>query len=167
MEKKHEDQDERYSAIAFEWKFPEFEKHDRGKDWYITAGIIAALLLVYAFVSLNFLFVVIILLTAFILYLYHIKEAEEVEFKITDTGLSVENRFYVWSEIKKFYIIYNPPSVKNLYFEFKSFTKPNLIVPMEHQNPLKAREYLLQFLEEDTEKEHEPTAHAIGRHLKI
>ena len=149
------------------WSFPELEKPERSKRWYIWTTLIGLLLLVFAVVSQNFLFGLIIILVAIILFAYHHKEIENVEFAILDDGIIVGEKFFRFSEIKNFWIIYEPPYVKNLYFEFKSSIKPRLTIPLNDINPVKVREILLEFLEEDISKETEPLSESIGKRLKL
>ncbi len=159
--------EEDYSEVIFEWPIPEFEKYERGKPWYIVTAIIGLLLVIYSFWTINILFLIVLGLVAFILYLFHIKEVEEIDFKIVDTGIEITHHFTPWKEIKEFYIIYEPPHVKNIYFEFKKFTKPTLVIPLQKQNPVRIRAYLLRYLIENIEQESEPVTHTMGRHLKI
>ena len=159
--------DSDYSKVVFSWIFPEFEKPQRGRLWYIITTLLGIFLVVYSIKEFNFLLLVIVILIVFILYLYHIKEVEDIDFKIVDTGIVVDNKFFMWKALKSFYIIYEPPKVKHLYFSFSSITRPILTVPLENQNPLKIREYLLEYLIEDIEKEREPLGQLIGRDLKL
>ena len=167
-----------YSEIHFEWNFPEFEQHERGKWWYICSTIVVATLVFYCIATFNFLFLVIVLLTSFIIYIYHEKEVEIIHCKITDSGIHVDRTFYMWKDISSFYIIYEPPRVKNLYLHIKMTSQPHwkwklpivnssLVVPLEDQDPLSIRQHLLLFAEEDLDKETEPLSHTIGRDLKL
>ena len=71
------------------------------------------------------------------------------------------------NEIKKFWIIYEPPAIKNLHLEVKSVFKPNLIIPLQNQNPVEVRKFLKEHLEEDLEQESESTIEALKRVLKF
>ncbi|HLD82109.1 MAG TPA: hypothetical protein VJA22_02815 [Patescibacteria group bacterium] len=156
-----------YNTVYYEWKFPEFDKPERKKGWFIISGLVAAALITYSIATYNFLFLVIILLVIFILYLYHVKEVEDIDFRITDNGIEVDNNFHVWKNLKSFSIIYEPPQVKNLYFDFHSVMRPHLVIPLQDTHPLAVRELLLQFLGEDLDRENEPFSHIIGRELKM
>lgn len=156
-----------YREIFFSWYFPEFEKYERGRTWYIIIGVVTSALVLYNIFTYNFLFIVIIILVAFILILYHLKDVENIQFKIVDTGIVVHETFTPWKEIETFYIIYNPPEVKNLYFTFRKFSRPMLIVPIQKENPVKIRHFIRKFVPEDIEKEEEPLSHTLGREMKL
>ena len=153
--------------ILAEWQFPEFVKYKRSRNWYITAGIMVALLLIYSAVTANILFAMIIIIASIIFIINQKRDPQMVSFKISEEGIVVDETLYEWSEIKNFWIIYEPPKVKNLYFEFKSRLLPRLPIPLQHQDPVKIREILLDYIDEDIEREGEPISDGIGRALKI
>jgi hypothetical protein len=170
-----------HGKTLIEWKFPEFIKPKRTKAWYFWAILIGGGLFIWAIITFNLLFALIILMSAIILLLHGKREPQELEFKITEDGFViasldwkerrgnpvVNERFYLYKKIKSFYIIYEPPQVKNLYFQFKSGLRPRLSIPLENQSPLKVRKILLKYLEEDLEKDSEPFSEQLGRILKL
>lgn len=149
------------------WKIPEFVRHERGIGWYILAFLIGAGLLLYAIFTANFLFAVIVLMAVLILALGSRQQPKILPFEILETGIVVGQRYFPYKNFSHFWIIYEPPEVKNLYFDFISVLKPTLSVPLENQNPNEVRKILLQYLKEDTEKEHESFSDFISRKLKI
>ena len=92
---------------------------------------------------------------------------QEVIFQITDLGIVIGTRFYAYSELKNFYIIYNPPQVKTLFLSAKSLTQPLLRIPLLDTNPIEVKHSLREFLTEDLEKEDEPLSEKLGRNLQI
>jgi len=149
------------------WHFPEFEQPDRSVSWYVILFIIFATLLTYSVVTLNFLFAIIVVMVVVILFLHQRKDPIELEIKITEAGIEIGERFYAYKELNKFFIIYEPPEVSNLYIEFKSNLKPDLSIPLKKQNPITVRDILIDFLVEDVDKEEEPTADFLTRWLKL
>jgi len=79
----------------------------------------------------------------------------------------VGTKFYPFSELEKYWIIYNPPEVKTLYFEPKNIIKHRLSVPLLDADPLLIRSYLNQYLFEDLDVEEEPLSDRLGRILKM
>jgi len=157
-----------YGDELVNWKISEFDKHDHGKQWYIIASVIATALLIYSFVAGNFLFAVIMVLGATIVILHDSHEPEIVHFSVTDEGLIIGQKFIDFDDIKNFSIIYKPRAdVKKLYFEFKNVLRPRLSVELNDINPLKIREILLHYLQEDLERDAEPLSESLGRLFKI
>ena len=149
------------------WRVPEFIKHQRSIVWYIGFGLFALVLLIYAFWTMNFLFGLIIIIAAFVIYIQEKTEPHQVKFLITGKGIKIGRKIYLYKDIDKFWILYDPPGVKKLYFIFKNMLSFRMMVPLKGQNPLKIREILLQFLEEDLEKEEEPMSEVVSRWAKM
>ncbi|HRY63395.1 MAG TPA: hypothetical protein P5267_02225 [Patescibacteria group bacterium] len=149
------------------WSFPEHEKYDRSRRWYITAGVIGIILLAYALLSGNWLFALIIIMVAMVMFINHHSAARQIEFVIDHEGIRLGARQYKYSEIKNFWLVYDPKIAKKIFFVFKSSTRPILIVPIDQENPVNIRSFLRQYLEEDLEQEAEPFSEAMGRILKI
>jgi len=62
--------------------------------------------------------------------------------RITELGIDVGGKFYPYNTINAFWIVYNPPFVRRLYFRMgtKSFTEVK--VELNHQNPVELRRLL-------------------------
>jgi len=149
------------------WTFPEFVVHKRGKTWYISALIITVAVIIWSIFSKNYLFIIIIVIIGIIFIMQNRQSPPPIECRIKEDGIELGRNFYPFRDLKKFYIIYQPPLVKNIYFDFKSAVRPTLPISLEKENPLKIREILKKYLDEDLEKEEEPTSDAISRTLKI
>jgi len=149
------------------WTFPDYQKPDRSRNWYIWTGIFFFGMLAYAIFTANFLFGLIIIMVAIIIFINNNKKTEKVNFTISPDGIEIQGRHYSFKEIKKFWLLYEPPEVKNLYFSFKSSIRPTLSVPLLDQNPLIIRNLLKTYLPEDLEKENESTSEALARVLKL
>ncbi len=149
------------------WDVDEYPRYERGRVWYV--GMIGAgiLLLIYAVVSANFLFAVIVIMFALVMYLSSISEPARIRFSVTDLGIRLGRTLYRYKEISRFWFIYEPPEVKHLYFEFKSPFRSRLAVDLDDRNPNDVRTALAQFLHEDLAQDEEPFADFIGRILKI
>ena len=153
--------------ILQQWTIFEYEKHERRAAWYVLMAVLGVGLVVYALWSGNFLFALIIVLFAIILFLQSHQTPQEIVFQITDFGIVVGSRFYAYAELKDFYIVYNPPQVKTLFLTSKNLLQPLLRIPLLDANPIEVKHSLREFLTEDLEKEDEPLSEKIGRNLQI
>lgn len=150
------------------WVIPEFEQHKRPKIWYIFAVILAIALFIFAILSDNFTFAIIIILTALIIILHDGTEATKVLITINEEGVFIGNKFYDYDILKNFAVVYKPRvQVKNLYFEFNSSVKQRLSIPYGENDPLQIREFLLNYLEEDLDRTDLSLSESIGKVLKI
>lgn len=169
-----------FGEVLFSWKFYEFPQYERGKNWYIWAAVVFIGLMFFAifnpqiyfrkpyitFSAPNLMFVFLIIIAYLIIFLFH-RNNHEIEFKIAEDGILVNNKFYEYKKIKIFYIIYEPPEIKTLYFEPKSIFSPRLPIPLEDQNPVEIREILLKYLDEDLDRTDEPVSDQTSRMLKL
>lgn len=153
--------------VVFEWTVKEYEEQEREKRWYYLMGVIAVALVVYALISQNYLFALVVVLFGIILFLQDIQKPKDVYFAVTESGIIVGARFYRYSEVKNFWLIYNPPLVKSLYFTLNSLVKHRLQISLLDYDPRPIRDFLKQYLEEDLAQEDEPVSDKLGRILKL
>lgn len=149
------------------WNFKEFKKPKRTKIWWITASIISTLMIIYALFTANFLFALIILITGILLINEHRRSPRKLECNITNNGIAVGKKFWNYKELKNYWIAYNPPNVMNLYILPKNPFDPRVAVYLGNINPLQVRKILNKYMEEDLEREDEPTSEALSRLLKL
>jgi len=153
--------------IVYAWTVKEYEKYDRSHRWYLATGIALAAFLAFALLSGNYLFALVIILFGIVLYLHDMQEPMDVYFAITDTGIILGRRYYRFSELKNFWLIYNPPEIKTIYFTLNSVVKHRLQVPLLEYDPRAIRDHLNQYLTEDLEQEEEPLSDTLARVFKI
>ena len=149
------------------WVIAEYTQHERGRSWYVVASLVAAGLLIWALITNNFLFAVLIMLTVIILLVRHSEMPPQLMVSVFEDGIQVGEGFYPFKDLKSFWIIYEPPEVKMLYFDFKNAWRPRLPIPLQDENPIEVRRLLLKYLEEDLSRESEPTSDALSRLLRL
>jgi hypothetical protein len=163
---KNKELEDKHGKALFEWEIESIDKYERSLIWYIVAGVIGAALLVYSVWTANFLFAVIVLMFAVITIINEMKNQVLIECKIMENGVMLGTQHYHWKEIENFWIVYQPPEIKNIYFELGG-VRPRLSIHLQDQNPNKIREFLRKCVKEDLEREQEPISEYIGRVLKI
>ena len=127
--------------VVYEWEVREYEKYDRDSRWYWIMGLIALALVAYGIISGNYLFALVIILFGIILFMHEMQEPLKVRFAVTETGIILGEKYYKFSELGNFWLIYNPPDVKNLYFKLNNFFKHRLQVPLLDYDPRPIRDY--------------------------
>lgn len=154
-------------AVLHEWEVDEYERHDRPRRWYVVMGIAGTALIAYALFVQNFLFALIIVLFAMVLFLQSHQVAPKVVIRVTDRGVGIQHRFYEYSELDNFFIIYQPPEVQTLFIDTKTSLRPRLRLPLLENDPNDLRFTLRQYLPEDTEVEEEPLSDRVARMWRI
>ena len=91
--------------VLREWTIAEYERHERGAVWYWLMCVVGLALVIYGMLTGNFLFALIIILFAIVMFLQSRQEPLQLPFQITELGAVVGNRFYPYGELKGFYII--------------------------------------------------------------
>lgn len=160
-------QDIDYGKSLLNWSFPEYIQYSRSKSWYIIIGILLVIVVFYALLTGNLLFALFLILFGLVLVLQTRRSPSNVEFKISEKGIAIGERFYDWSDINNFRFVYKPPEVKRLYIDLKNVLLPDFSVPLKDQEPGKIRKILKNYLEEDVEKTEETIIDRLGRWLKI
>ena len=149
------------------WEVDEYHKHERSRTWYIVASVMSVVFIIYAIATANFLFAVIILMIGVITLLSTYKEPERVPVIVTDTGIIVDDTFYDFESIRDFSIAFEPPHVNLLYVDFHSAWHPMLSIPLEHIDPNRVRDSLLNYCPENLHRTEESMTDMFRRLYKF
>lgn len=155
------------NEVLATWDFADYLQHQRGRRWYIVVGLVGGLSFLFAMLTFNFLFAIILIIIAVILVLQQRRPPQLVTITITPDGLQIGKDEYLYEQLKNFWIAYHPPEVKKLYVTFRTSLRPMLVIPLEDKNPIEVRRILLEYLEEDLEREDETTSETLSRLLKL
>ena len=155
-----------YGKELIRWEVSDQGEHVRGTLWYLVAGVVAIGFLIWAIATRNFLFAFIVIMFGVIIATHRIRPSVRYEFVISELGIRLGSRFYPWKDMARFWIVYEPPEVKTLYFDFGGL-RPRLPVPLEDTDPNQVRKILLTVLTEDTARTEEPLSDWVARVLRI
>ncbi|MCF7820245.1 MAG: hypothetical protein K9M44_02110 [Candidatus Pacebacteria bacterium] len=157
-----------YNPSTISWQIPEHDHYQRSWKWYLVASLVGIALIVYAILTSNYTFIIIIVIAGALLFFTYDKEPSLETFALEEEGILMGRRFYDYDEIKNFAVIYKPQQgIKKLYFVLNNNLKPRLSVPLEEQDPVTVRRFLLDYLDEDLERRHEPISETISKKLKL
>lgn len=162
-----EEQESYPNSELISWNFNEYDPEPRSNTWYLWFGIFIAGLVIYAVISNNILFAVILILFSIIVFLQNWRKPAKIHFGVTPNGITIADKFYKMSEIQEFWIAYDPPRVKAVFFQFTSPFKPLLGIPLDAMDPLQLRKILLDYIPENLDREDEPIPDAIARVLRF
>lgn len=153
--------------VLVEWEVDEYPLHNRSRIWYIVAGVIGISLIIYAVITANFLFAVIVLMSGVITLLSIFVKPERISVVITTTGIVIGDMYYDFLSVRDFSIVYDPPDVKNLYLDFYAFSHPMITIPLEEIDPNVVRENLLIFCRENLDRTEEHITDVVRRLYKF
>ncbi len=146
------------------WEYPPVE---RSRRWYVIASVLGIALLLYALLSANFVFAVIILMFAVIQLMKDLRKPARMAIHITTGGIVYGNDFYPYHSIRDFSLIYYPPDVKTLYVALNGIMSPTLTVPLEDVDPNEVRQNLLPYVFENLSRDREYLTDLISRLYKL
>jgi hypothetical protein len=172
------------------WEIPEHQDEKKSKKWYLAAALIGAILLISAIFSQNFIFAIIIIFSAILVVILDGNNPDTLKVKITDRGITVGKESYEYDQIDSFFIIYKPEEdTKNLYLEFKRFSRPSLpenepsryswllwlinfartrfSIPLQDMNPIIIRRNLLKYLRENLERTEIPLSEQLTKLFRL
>ncbi len=153
--------------VILSWETWEFLPVERSVRWYVIAAVAGLGMLVYAVLTANFIFALIIIMFAVIMVLRDLKKPGKVTAAITSEGVAFDNEFYPYSDIKDFSVIYEPPQVNTLYLGFNSRISPSLSIPLGDLDPNKVRAELLPFIFENLDRDSESLTNVLTRVYKL
>ncbi len=156
-----------HGGALITWVVDESKRYEKGLGWYLAAIAVGGGLLIYAVISANFLFALIILMVALVIYMTSLRGPDKIEVSVSEDGVDIGGSFYAYRDMNRFWFIYDPPAVKSLYLDFKSAMRPRIAVPLEDQNPNDVRAVMSKYLHEDITEDEEPFSDYIGRILKL
>ena len=152
-------------ATLLTWSFAEYMQHERGRSWYVAAASVAILLLVYAFVTRNFLFAVIIVMLGVVIFLQHTRTPQHLTCALTERGIACDTRFFPYEDLEEFWIAdreHHPPV---LYTNPRGL-RPRVAIPLSDAKADQVQAILRAHVPEREEKD-EPASDAIVRMLKL
>lgn len=126
----------------FAWTADEYIQQERGKQWFLIAGIIVALAVIYAVFTSNWtLAIAVVVIAAVYEYIRRHHPPKKIEIKITDLGIHVGHMFFPYNDIQAFWILYGN-GLKTLNFRVHRRMHSNVVVQLDSQDPAAIRTYL-------------------------
>ena len=150
------------------WKIEEPNLTPKTTEWFWALGILAFALIVFSILLKNYLLIIIVALTIFIIYSSKNKKLELINFRLDNDGLYIEHKFYPYDSFESFWIFparlndYAPSrsggeahtdEERELALRYKRHLAPLLIVPFHNNDESRIRKILNKYLPESEEQE--------------
>lgn len=155
-----------FERAVLTWKAPQFAHHEKSLLWFVIAGLVAFLLVIYGLRTNGWTFSVAVIVFAGTYYLIHRHAPPIVDIKISKFGVKIGRHTFPFSNLKSFWIVYEPPFVKKLYLRMDSKFQPDIFISLENADPVEVRRILGTYLHEFTGR-HEPFSDVLVRLLKL
>jgi hypothetical protein len=125
----------------------------RSRTWYLSMAIFFAATVALTIVLRFYLSSVVLVLLALVLFTSATRKNKRLRVRFFSMGLALNEQFYPWREFTKFWVLYEPPALKQLHLQRRSRVINELSIDLANENPLKIRDMLLPLLPEDPTKE--------------
>ena len=158
-----EDQ-QKNNSIFISWTAPEFIQYEKGRSWFVMLAIISAALVIIALLMQNYLFALIIVMAAFLIYVQAAKRPKEITFMISSEGITIDEKTYPFGEFRSFWI-FEEPELRYANLLSKRLTQPQIHLPLAEQDPQIIRRALIDFIPE--KKQEETFSDIIARKIKF
>ena len=132
-----------FEQALFAWKAPEFLRFYRGPVWHVLAFLIHAALVVYAYFNHSWSMALVFVILYGILLLHHRRAPREIQVTISAYGIQFGNKRMAYSEIRRFWILHEPPFVDELHLLTGDAWHPELTIPLMGVDPTVLRQYLV------------------------
>ena len=84
--------------VLLAWETWEFPPVERSTGWYVIAAAAGLGMLIYALLTANFVFALIIVMFAVILLMRDLKKPARIQVAITSDGIAFNNEFYPYGD---------------------------------------------------------------------
>lgn len=151
---------------GLKWQVPEYPKYTREKTWYVWAAIIGVALLIYAVITGNFLFALIVIIGVVISVASSWQPPQMVDLRLYEEGVKLGDTYYPWEKFQSYWVVKNENG-DNLGLDLKNWLKTDIYVPIKNYSLEEAEKFLSQYLKKNPSRKEEPIAYFLGRKLKI
>jgi hypothetical protein len=148
-----------------EWKSPAFVKYSRGFLWFLFSGIVYLAVVGYSIYVKDWYTIGIATVLLAFLYWYQAKKPALSNFRATQLGIYVDDRFYPYAEIHSYWLLLKSEP-KKLNIIFRKHYLPQLSIIIGDVDPLEIRTNLAKFIPEQTDRT-ESFADKLSRLLRI
>ncbi len=140
------------SSVLYKWRAPEHEKIEKDKNWFLIAGLVLAVIIIYAIFTDGLIMAITFILLGMVGFIILNKNPRVINFYITDDGVIADKEIYEFENIQSFWIFYENDGLKSISLRLKSKFMPFVHIPLGDEDPTVVREILLNYLEEIKQK---------------
>ena len=127
------------------WSAPGRPFKKRGKQFYMTALLIALLIEVILFLFSQYMFMFVIASLVFVGFAFTSVPPKNFHYRVSSEGIAVEDHFYIWEELYDFYFR-RREGIDILYVRTKDFLPGALIISLGDLHKDQVKQALIQFL---------------------
>ena len=131
------------------WQIEDRQANSNNGQWLWALAIIGFAVVIFSILLKNYLLIIIVALTAFIIYASKNKKSEMHDFHLDSNGIDIDGKLYSYENFESFGILPD----KEIAFRRKHHLMPLLIIPFHGHEELEIRKILESRLPESEEEE--------------
>ena len=143
------------------WQIEDRQANSNNGQWLWALAIIGFAVVIFSILLKNYLLIIIVALTAFIIYASKNKKPEMHDFHLDSNGIDIDGKLYLYENFESFWIFparnasYSEAGGpdKEIAFRRKHHLMPLLIIPFHGHEELEIRKILESHLPESEEEE--------------
>lgn len=130
------------------WSAPEHEHMEKDLGWYTFVGLVALIIVIFAFWKSDFFFAVFIIIATGLLMIFGSRPPKTYEFRIDSRGIVVGKKFYPYEILNNFSIRMHAGSPREIVIRKKTAINPFMHLPAERYMIAHAKDILETHLPE-------------------
>ncbi len=147
-------EDKKSNIERIEWQAPEFLYYEKNSKWYFCFWIFFALILtIFILFYRSLMAIILFAIFSIVLYFYSRQKPKIINYSIGPTGIKINDILYPYERIESFWILYFPPTVKEIVLKMKKSFMTYLKIQLENENPVVIRNILLKYIPEELYEE--------------
>lgn len=135
-----------------QWQAPDNHHLPKNQEFLVAASVGAIALIVFAILTRNYLFILLIAIAAFLIYASLKKGPGLNHFKLTDRGLFIDKKFYPYNDFESFWI-FDQSEIHEVALRSKRRFAPILLIPLYNIDSEEVAEFLARHIEIKEEEE--------------
>jgi len=145
------------------WEALEYKRKEKTADWYWAVALISLAIIITSFMTHNFLFGILIIISTIILVSFSVIAPKKVKVSMDQKGITVGKEMYPFTTIDSFWVESLDGENQKILLKSKKIIMPLIVIPLEEHHHLDIRDFLLQYLSEA--EMHEPLSQKIMEKL--
>lgn len=142
----------RQAETIIEWRAPEFRHYPKNAAWFITFGIVVAMIIAYQIFQHDWFGAVTILIMAILFGIFAVHKPKEVTITVSTEGIHIDDSYISYTRIKQFWIV-DTDNHKTLNIETTAYINHLLAIELHEQDAEEVREILAELLPENQDVE--------------
>ncbi len=151
-----EDGDSEDNSVSSEisWQIEDGPTTMVNSRWLWALAIVSFAIIIFSVILKNYLLIVIVFLSAFIIYMSKNKKPELHHFRLNHEGLHIDGKFYNYENFESYWIFRDHLELeKELALRYKRRVMPLLIVPFHDHDESSIEEIINDHLPQNEEEE--------------